>query len=360
MSSNGPLGPFLSADVTLRRGDWELDFALDVERGETIAIVGESGAGKTTALRCLAGLERPQRGSIRAGGATWMDTQRHAFVPAQRRDVAMVFQRYALFAHMSALDNAAFGPLAAGLSAAESRREAMHALDVVGAAHLRERRASSLSGGEEQRVALARAVALHPAVLLLDEPLAALDVRLRPVVREALRRAITETGAATVLVTHEPAEAMVFAERFVVIENGKAVQRGTLADLRERPASEYVASFAGTNLYRGIAMPAADGTSVVRVGQVDFVVRGEWSGPVAILVDPDAVTLSREAPLTSARNHINGPVERIVADRGALLVHIAAVPPIVARVTAQAVADLHIELGQRLHATFKAGEVRVI
>ncbi len=358
--SNGPLGPFLTADVTLRRGAWELEFRLEVERGETVAIVGESGAGKTTALRCLAGLERPQAGTIRAGHATWLDADHRVFTPPQRRDVAMVFQRYALFGHMSALENAAFGPLAAGVGAVRARDQALHALEVVGASHLTAQRASTLSGGEEQRVALARAIALHPAVLLLDEPLAALDVRLRPRVREALRRAITETGAATVLVTHEPAEALAFAERFVVIENGRLVQRGTLADLREHPASEYVASFAGTNLYRGEARPTASGTSAVRIGDVDLTVRGEWSGAVSVLVDPDAVTLSSEAPTTSARNHLYGTVERVVADRGALIVHVATTPPLIARVTVQAAAELDIAPGRPLHATFKAGEARVL
>ncbi len=349
----------LNAEFAAATKGFALQCRLDAAPGETIAVVGESGAGKTTALRCIAGLMRPLTGRIAASDTPWYDSARRIDVPPHRRELGYVFARGALFGHMSALENVAFGLRAAGANTGEARERALFALALVEAAHLRDQRALSLSGGETQRVAIARAIALRPPILLLDEPLSALDMRLRPQVREALRRAIEAIGAATVLVTHEPAEAMLFAKRFVVLEQGRVVQAGDLQALRDRPASPYVASFSGTNLYRGEARLLGDGSSAVLTHGVELMVQGDYRGPVDVVVDPDAVTLSTTAAVTSARNHFSGVVESIAPDRGAFRVSLASRPPISARVTAHSLAALGIQPGAQLHASFKAVEARI-
>jgi len=350
----------LAANFSAQRDDFALDFSIDVEPGETVAVVGPSGAGKTTALACLAGLLRPHIGAIGYGGSTWFDSASRTFVPAHRRDVAMVFAGGALFGHLSGLGNAEFGLRAGGEAAPSARKKALDALEIVGASHLADRRASTLSAGEVQRVALARAVALTPGVLLLDEPLSALDIRLRPLVRDALRKAIDATRAATVLVVHEPAEALLFARRFVVLEDGKVKQSGELAALREHPASGYVAAFAGVNFYRGLSRPLGDGSSVVLAGGGEVVVQGDYTGEISFTIDPDTVTLSAEAPHTSARNVFRGPVEEIAADRGAFRVTLSSSPPITARVTAHSLSALDMAAGVPLYAAFKAVEARIL
>ena len=346
--------------VRAHQGRFKLEFGLQVERGETVAVVGASGAGKTTLLRCIAGLLRPRSGLIRHNERLWYDAAQRISVPAHRRDVGMVFAHGALFDHLTALENAAFGLRAAGVARSEAGAQARSALDIAGAGHLAARRARTLSTGERQRVAIARAVALRPAVMLLDEPLANLDLHLRPLVREALRHALSSANCATVLVTHEPAEAMLFARRFVVLEEGSVAQDGDLDDLRKRPVTEYIASFAGTNLYQGNARPLGDGTTLVQSGGAEIIVQGAYAGAVSVIVDPDAVALSVHEPETSARNHYAGPVESIVSDRGAFRVTLAAVPRIAARVTAASLAALEIAPGRKVFAAFKAVEARIL
>ncbi|MBV8282036.1 MAG: ATP-binding cassette domain-containing protein, partial [Candidatus Eremiobacteraeota bacterium] len=340
----------LTASFAAQRDGFSLDFAIEVAPGETVAVVGPSGSGKTTALRCLAGLMRPQSGAIRYGDETWYDEASHVFVPAQRRNASMVFAKGALFGHLNVRENVEFGLQASGVDGEQRSARASEALRIVSAEHLADRRASRLSGGEVQRVALARAIALQPKVLLLDEPLSALDMRLRPLVREALRCAIAATNAATVFVAHDPAEAMLFAQRFVVVEDGVVAQSGSLDDLRNHPTTPYVASFAGTNLYRGQALGLGDGSSSVDIGGTRLVIQGDYEGEISILLDPDAVTISTAMQETSARNVLRGPVESIVPDRGAFRVTIASAPPISARVTARSLETLGVHTGQSLYA----------
>jgi molybdate transport system ATP-binding protein len=352
----------LSVDVS-GSTPFAFDAVFDVDRGRTLALVGESGAGKSTILRCIAGLHKPERGRITCDGTTWFDSERRVFEQPHRRSVAVTFPNGALFGAMTVIENAAFGLRASGRSARESTGRALEALDVTGVAHLAERRAHTLSSGEAQRVALARAIALRPAALLLDEPLSSVDVRARPALRLALIAAIKDSSSATVLVTHDPADAMLLSDRLAVVEGGVVVQRGTSAELRRAPATPYVAAFAGVNLFSGIARAESDGTSIVRLaGQPDgdgLVVMGVWSGPVAVVVEPDAVTISRDQSPTSARNRFTGPVESMVPDGGVVRVSIASEPPVIARITARSATALGLEPGAIVHATFKAGEARV-
>jgi molybdate transport system ATP-binding protein len=347
----------LEADVRARIGAFALSCGLSVDAGSTIALVGQSGAGKTSMLRAIAGLLRPREGRITCGDV-WFDAARNICVPPQRRNCGMVFAEYALFAHLSALENAAFG-LRALDAAPDVRRRAYEYLEAFGVAPLSRRRAGSLSSGEQQRVALARALATSPAALLLDEPLSAIDVERRAPVRETLLRFIRESGAAAVIVTHEPVEAMLFAERLIVLERGEVVQQGSAADLREHPRTSYVASFFGTNLFFGLARAGEGDTSVVAVNGAALYVMGSWSGHVALVIDPDAVVLSRVRPDSSARNVLRGPVTEIAPDGAAMRVVVASRPRIIARVTRQSVAELAIAPGESVFASFKAAEVSV-
>ncbi|HEY7981621.1 MAG TPA: ABC transporter ATP-binding protein [Candidatus Eremiobacteraceae bacterium] len=348
----------LSVDVACD-APFAIDATFEVRRGRTLALVGESGAGKTTVLRLIAGFARPDRGRITNGAEEWFDAAAGIFAAPHRRTIGMTFSRGALFGDMTALENAMFGPRAAGWAADRARARALEALELTGASALRDRRAATLSAGETQRVALARAIALRPHVLLLDEPLSSVDVHARAGLRTALSAAMRATDAATVLVTHDPAEALLMADEIAVLENGRIVQQGSSADLRRAPATPYVAAFAGVNLFTGTARALADGTSEIAVGDAAFVVHGAFTGPVALVVDPDAVTLSREEGATSARNRVHGVVDAIVPDGGAVRVAIASVPPIVARVTAASAAALALAPGVPVYASFKAGEARV-
>jgi molybdate transport system ATP-binding protein len=336
-----------------------VDAKLEVRRGRTLALVGESGAGKTTVLRLIAGFARPARGRIANGAEEWFDAAAGVFAAPHRRSIGMTFSRGSLFGEMTALENAMFGPRAAGWPADRARARALETLELTGASALRDRRASTLSAGETQRVAVARAIALRPDVLLLDEPLSSVDVHARAGLRAALGAAIRTTDAATILVTHDPAEALLMADEIAVLENGRIVQQGSGADLRRAPATAYVAAFAGVNLFTGSARALDDGTSEVAVGSVAFVVHGAWTGPVALVVDPDAVTLSREESATSARNRVHGLVDAMLPDGSAVRVAIASDPPIAARVTAASAAALALVPGVPVYASFKAGEARV-
>jgi len=348
----------LSVDIA-SDAPFAVDARFDVARGRTLALVGESGAGKTTVLRMIAGIARPQRGRIEGADAVWFDGAAGIFAAPHRRNVGMTFSRGALFDSMTVLENAMFGPLAAGWPVARARARAAETLELTGAHDLRDRLAATLSAGEVQRVALARAIALRPEVLLLDEPLSSLDVAARNALRTTLGDVVRAIGAATVLVTHDPAEALLLADGIAVLERGRVVQRGTGTELRLAPATPYVAAFVGVNLFTGIARPLADGTSEVAVAHSTFVVHGDWSGPVALVVDPDAVTLSREASATSARNRLSGDVETLVPDGSAVRVAIASEPAIAARVTVVSAAALGLAPGVRVYASFKAGETRV-
>ncbi|MGQ2914494.1 ABC transporter ATP-binding protein [Microbacterium aurantiacum] len=214
---------------------------LDIAPGEFVSLLGPSGCGKTTALRVLAGLEAATEGSVRLGD---VDVSR---VPTNRRDIGMVFQSYSLFPHLRVLDNVAFGLRRRGMRKKDAARRATDALDLVGLDHLAERFPHQLSGGQQQRVALARALVTEPRVLLLDEPLSALDAKVRVQLRDEIRRIQLRLGITTVFVTHDQEEALAVSDRIAVMERGRIEQVGTPEDLYLRPASATVAAFVGVS-----------------------------------------------------------------------------------------------------------------
>jgi molybdate transport system ATP-binding protein len=234
----------LDAHILVHRGTFRLDLRLAVAPGEVVALLGPNGAGKTTALRVLAGLLPLTSGHVDLDGQA-LDDAAGQFVPPERRSVGVVFQDYLLFPHLSALENVAFGPRSRGASRDRSREIAGQWLARVGLADQARSRPRQLSGGQAQRVALARALATDPALLLLDEPLAALDARTRLETRAQLYRHLAEHPGPTLVITHDPLDALVLADRLVIIEDGAVIQEGDAATVTADPRTEYVALLAG-------------------------------------------------------------------------------------------------------------------
>jgi molybdate transport system ATP-binding protein len=231
----------LEATLTIRRGSFLLDLALDLAAGRTLAVLGRNGSGKSTALGALAGLTPLDAGRIVLDGAVLDDPGEGRFVPPERRPVGTILQQPALFPHLSVLDNVAFGLRSAGLPRSEARERARSALEGEGLADLADRRPSAISGGQAARVALVRTLVRRPALLLLDEPLAAIDAELRPALRERIRADLDAFAGSALVVTHDVRDAEAFAHEVAVIDGGRLLQRGPLAALRGRPADPVVA-----------------------------------------------------------------------------------------------------------------------
>ncbi|WP_052422643.1 ABC transporter ATP-binding protein [Nonomuraea candida] len=335
----------LDARLVVARPAFTLDVALRVAPGEVVALLGPNGAGKTTALRALAGLTPMSGGRISLRGRPL-----HT-LPAEGRPIGMVFQDYLLFPHLSALDNVAFGPRCQGVPRAEARRAAAVLLERVGLADRAAARPRELSGGQAQRVALARALAVRPELLLLDEPLAALDAHTRLEIRSQLRRHLADFDGATVLVTHDPLDAMVLADRLIVIEGGAVVQQGTPAEVARRPRTDYVARLVGLNLYRGVA----DGSRVT-VGELALHTCEQLEGPAFVAFPPAAVALYRSRPDGSPRNLWQARIEGIERHGDNVRVHLDGPVTAFADITPAAVADLDLSAGQRIWVSVKATE----
>ncbi|WP_017613433.1 ABC transporter ATP-binding protein [Nocardiopsis salina] len=346
------MGSFLDADLRLSRGTFELHAALGAERGEILALLGPNGAGKSTALRALAGLVPLEAGHVRVGGRDETTT------PVEQRPIGMVFQDYLLFPHMSALENVAFGPRCQGADRAQARERAAGLLEHLGLAEHAVARPGRLSGGQAQRVALARALAVQPRLLLLDEPMAALDASTRVEVRARLRHWLEGFDGTTVLVTHDPLDAMVLADRIAVVEEGRVVQQGTPAEVARRPRTAYVARLVGLNLFHG----TAEGTTVTLDAQgeaetVEVRLPAPAEGPALVAFPPRAVALYSEPPHGSPRNVWQVRVDGVERFGDQVRVHLAGPPDLAADVSPAAVAELGLVRGQAVWAGVKAAEV---
>jgi molybdate transport system ATP-binding protein len=357
---SGPLT--VAGEIT--RGTFTVSLEVEVAPGEVVVLLGPNGAGKTTLLRAVAGLEPLQRGRIELDGQL-LDDGDEVFVPAERRSVGLVFQDYRLFPHLSVLENVAFAARSAGeprRSARDGARQWLQRLDVDA---LADRRPSQLSGGQAQRVALARALARRPQALLLDEPLAALDARARLELRVALRRHLVEFGGPVVVVSHDPVEAMVMADRLVVVEAGRVVQQGTPAEVARRPLTDYVARLVGLNLLPG-TLDAATHAVALDVGGAlhgagwDGEQHPAPSGRVLVAVPPSAVTIHAERPgAGSARNVWPGVVDGLEPLHDRVRVHVQGRPPLLVDVTPAAVAELALAPGAEVWLSAKATEIEI-
>jgi molybdate transport system ATP-binding protein len=333
----------LSVDISVPLRAFGLELAL-AARAETFALVGPSGAGKTTVLRAIAGLVRPSRGRITLDGRVWFDGRVH--VPPEERSVGYVFQDYALFPHLSVERNVTFGGAAGDL------------LERFGIARLAKARPDDLSGGERQRVALARALAREPRVLLLDEPLAALDVHTKAHVRAELREHLRAAGLPTVVVTHDFEDAAALADRIGVLVDGRLVQEGTAAELVAAPSSPFVAAFTGANLLRGFAQPTQDGLTEVTLESGERVLSTDAAeGAVGIVLYPWDVSLARAVVPDSMQNHVRGRVASVVAVGNRVRVRVG---PLVAEVTPRSAEQLELREGEPVVASFKATGARLV
>jgi molybdate transport system ATP-binding protein len=339
-----------------------IDVALAVEPGHCISLAGPSGAGKSTILRMLAGLSQPSAGFVRLGERTLFDSARGVNLAPEERGVGMVFQEYALFDHMSAWQNVAFG-LRGRRRRAEKRAAAIELLARFGIEGLADDPAARLSGGERQRVALARAVAAEPAALLLDEPLAALDVRTAAAAAQELALLVKELGVPAVLVTHEFLEAALLGDQIAVLEAGEIRQLGTAAELAAEPAAAFVADFTGANILTGTAQPVSPGMTGVELDGGGRVLSADAvQGKVAVAIQPWDVMLriaADDASGSSARNELSATISSITPVGGRLRIGLLLPQPLAVEITEPARRELKLEPGKRVTAVFKASATRL-
>ncbi|HKR50647.1 MAG TPA: ATP-binding cassette domain-containing protein [Pseudonocardiaceae bacterium] len=344
----------LDAALDVHLGPFRLDIELTVDDGEVVALLGPNGAGKTTALRAIAGLQPLDGGRLVLDGAVLDDPAADTFVPTARRPIGVVFQDYLLFPHLTALDNVAFGPRATGTRRPQAREAAMRRLTEVDAVQFALRRPRRLSGGQAQRIALARALAADPDLLLLDEPLSAVDVEIAPALRSLLRSVLADRLA--LIVTHQVIDALVLADRVVVLEGGRVVEQGPTREVLTRPRSAFAARLAGLNLVSGTAtangLRAEDGFELT--GVTDSTVLG--TAAVAVFT-PAAVAVYMDPPKGSPRNVIQDRVAAL--EPNGTLVRVRGVAGLAADITPVAVVELGLHAGAGVWFVVKAAEVAV-
>jgi molybdate transport system ATP-binding protein len=343
-----------------RRGALELQVELQVGAAETVTLMGPSGAGKSTCVALVAGLQRPRRGRVRCDGQTWCDTAAGRDLPPEARRAGVLFQDYALFPHLDARANVAYGLRARGAGREDAVRAADRWLERVGLTHLASRRPRDLSGGEQQRVALARALASGARALLLDEPFGALDVATRAVLRGELRAVLREAALPALVVTHDPVDALALGDRVAVLENGRLTQVGTHEELWREPRSAFAADLAGRNLY-AVEVPAGRGLKEARAGGLAFhVLADEVAGPAFLVFAPSDVTLSVERQAASAQNVFEAKVRELRPSGGRAFVLLRAGDvAMTAEVTSEAAASLGLAPGREVFAAVKATAIRV-
>lgn len=340
-------------DADISRGTFTLSVDAVFESGTVTAILGPNGAGKSTLIRSIAGLQCIDRGTISIDGQV-VDDSATTFIPPRERRCGVVFQDYALFPHLSVLDNVAFGPRSRDATNAEARAVAHLTLDRLGIDHLAGRRPSAISGGQAQRVALARALATRPHVLLLDEPMAALDAETRIETRIELERQLADFTGCTLLITHDPLDAMLLADRVLVIEDGHVVQDGSPAELASRPVTTYVAALMGVTLLRGTA---DGGVLDLDGGGRLYIADRQLAGRALAVLRPSSITVHRQPPEGSARNAWPGTVISLQPSHDRVLVGVDGSPSVSAAVTPGAIAELGLSVGTEVWLSVKAVEV---
>ena len=348
----------LHADLRLTLGQLELGIELDLSANETVALVGPNGAGKTTVLRCLAGLSPIDAGRIELDGVVLDEPAVGTWVPAERRSIGVVFQDYLLFPHLNAAENVAFGLRSRGFSRHKALEVSRALLDDLALAGYERSKPRELSGGQAQRVALARALATGPQLLLLDEPFAALDAAARHEIRADFRRRLDSFEGVCLLVIHDPIEALMLADRLLVLEAGTVVQSGSPAEITEHLSSPYVARLVGANLYRGRirgGMLEVDGGGELHLAQPS----GPEGAEAFATIRPQSIALFRERPDGTPRNVWLGTVTKYEHERDRVRVTVGGTVPVVAEITPAALAELQLQPGSEVWVAVKATDVSV-
>jgi molybdate transport system ATP-binding protein len=345
----------LDADIQLRLSRLNLDTAFTVASGEVLALLGPNGSGKSTTLRALMGLLPLAGGRVVLDGTVLEDPAQRVKLPPENRPIGLMFQDYLLFPHLSAVENVAFGLRAKGTDKKAAREKATKTLARLGLDGLAEARPGSMSGGQQQRVAMARALVTEPKLLLLDEPLAALDVSTKTDVRRLLREVLRRSDAANVLVTHDLLDAVALGDRMVVIQDGGIVQTGTPAEVTARPRSRYVADLVGVNLLRG----TAHGTTIEVDGGGQLTCAEPATGPVLASIAPAAVQVSRQRPGETEHNTWPGQISAVDLMGDRVRVRIDGTPTITAEVPPAAVDKLKLDDGGQLWASVNPAAITV-
>jgi molybdate transport system ATP-binding protein len=344
----------LDAQVGVRLGTLDLDVELTVAPGEVLTILGPNGAGKSTLLRALAGLVPLDSGRIAIDDRVLDEPAADTFVPAEQRPIGVLFQDYLLFAHLTVVENVAFGLRARGTPRGDARHIAHEWLERVGLSEYASAHPRTLSGGQSQRVALARALATDPQLLLLDEPLSALDVGTRADVRRDLRRHLQSFDGVRVMVTHDPVDAYALADRVAILDAGRLVQVGTISDVTAHPRSRYVAELVGTNLVTGTVVDGA----LVTVAGARVVIADAEPGVSFAVIRPQAITLQRGAPVdTSTRNVWPGTITDLDRLGDRVRVHLDGPLPLTAEITVAALDALALRPGDEISASVKATDI---
>jgi ABC-type sulfate/molybdate transport systems ATPase subunit len=337
----------LSLDIEVPLRHFVLEAALEIAV-ETLALVGPSGAGKTTVLRAVAGLMKPSRGEVRLGNHVWFSAREGIDLSPDLRSIGLVFQDYALFPHMTVRQNIEYG----------GKGRSGELMERFRISHLASAKPGQLSGGERQRVALARTIAREPGVLLLDEPLSALDAHTKQTVRSELHELLVQAALPTLIVTHDFEDAASLADRVGVIVDGRLRQNARPEDLVAAPADQFVAHLTGANVLTGHASPAPDGlTAVTLEGGTQIYSTDEATGPVSVAIYPWEVSISRAEPDESALNHLRGVVRSVVTIGNRVRVRVG---PLTAEITQQSAGRLGVAEGELLVASFKATATRLI
>ena len=347
----------LSADLTVDRGSgFVLDLSLRIEPGTTAALLGPNGAGKSTTVATLAGLTPLDGGEIRLASTVLDSPATETFIAPEHRNIGVVFQDYLLFDHLTVSDNVAFGLRSRRIGRTQATAAAMTWLDALELSHLAGKKPRELSGGQAQRVALARALASDPQLLLLDEPLAALDISTRNELRRTLVTHLATFAGPRLLITHEPTDAFLLADYLYIVENGRLTQEGLPDEVRRRPATAYVAALTGNNLLTGVNN---DGSITVDDAAFELQTADRRSGRVQAVIEPRTISLHRDRPQGSPRNTWQSTIEWIEPLGDTTRIQLAAPLPVTVDITPGAAAALALTPGASIWAAVKATEVTI-
>ncbi|MPZ52181.1 MAG: ATP-binding cassette domain-containing protein [Acidimicrobiia bacterium] len=356
MVEGGVNGNGLSADISVQRStEFRLGLDLAIPPGRTTALLGPNGAGKSTAVAAISGLLPIDKGRIALGDVVVDYAEEDLFVAPEERSIGVVFQDYLLFPHLTVLGNIAFGLRGRGVPRDTAERRAREWVGCLGLDGLERTKPRDLSGGQAQRVALARALAIEPDLLLLDEPLSALDVSTRSLLRRTLGEYLDGFDGPRLLITHDPIEAFLLADEIHVIENGKVTQVGSADDIRLRPRTSYAADLAGSNLIVG----RAAGGSVDTGRHVLTIADSDASGEVLVTIHPHAISVHRQTPEGSQRNVWETTIERVEDLGGRIRLRTSDPLPLTVEITKAASIGLGLGPGERIWVAVKATEIGV-